>query len=195
MGQLATWALVLLWAGIVIAVDLSSINFPAGLDLRKIQNLMRIVDPKTCGCARPEQHCEVPVPEARFVGFTCKVGTFCCRMKKRPGRPDLKEIQQLIPSQIQGHLTNLPHGLIPQNTKQPQQESQPQFTRTRIHSSQQQTPQLKGQPQTNQGNFGQRAPNNNQPFYNPNEVNTERKNAVMNEIEPHHLGLPKGKKT
>jgi len=217
MRLLTTWGLVLLWAGIVMSVDLSSIKFPAGLDLRKIQNLMRLVDPKTCGCARPEQHCEVPVPEARFVGFTCKVGTFCCRMKKRPGNPNLKELQSLIPKKIQSHLQNLPQQLLSQTPQQPQKTQQPlarfppspqgpgqQFTQTRLPSQQQQQPFLRGPTQTKLSNFGQRVPNQqidssnnrrkpqNQPIYNPNEVKTPKKKAVMDEIEPHHLGLPKG---
>lgn len=43
-----------------------------------------MVDINTCGCARPDQHCEVPVPEARFMGYSCRVGKFCCRLR-RPG--------------------------------------------------------------------------------------------------------------
>ena len=40
-----------------------SLNLPPGIDLREVQGLLRIVDPSTCGCARPDQHCEVPVPQ------------------------------------------------------------------------------------------------------------------------------------
>merc|ERR1740129_2730534 len=101
MGQLATWTLVLLCAGIVVSLDLSNLKLPSGMDLRRFQNLMKMVDPETCGCARPEQHCEVPVPEAKFVGFTCRVGIFCCRVKRRPGPTDLKSIQKLIPKKFQ----------------------------------------------------------------------------------------------
>ena len=67
-----------------LGLDLTTFRFPPGINVHKIKNLMKTVDPKSCGCARPDQHCEVPVPEAKYVGFTCKVGIFCCRHKRRP---------------------------------------------------------------------------------------------------------------
>ena len=39
------------------------VGLPRGLDLREAENLLRIIEPSTCGCARPEQFCEVPVPQ------------------------------------------------------------------------------------------------------------------------------------
>merc|ERR1712217_757759 len=179
MGYLATWSMVMLGAGVGLALDLSSIkNFPAGLDLRKIQNLMRVVDPKTCGCARPEQHCEVPVPEARFVGFTCKIGTFSCRMKKHPGRPNLKDFQRFLPtqpSQSQGR------------NNQPSQ----QFTRTR-HPPRQVPNNKRNIIQNKENSWRKDTTANNQPIYNHNEIKTEETKEKADEIEPHHLGLPKG---
>merc|ERR1712217_773352 len=179
MGYLATWSMVMLGAGVGLALDLSSIkNFPAGLDLRKIQNLMRVVDPKTCGCARPEQHCEVPVPEARFVGFTCKIGTFCCRMKKHPGRPNLKDFQRFLPAQP---------SQSPGRNNQPSQ----QFTRTR--QPPRQVPNNKRNIIQNKENSWRKDTTaNNQPIYNHNEIKTEETKEKADEIEPHHLGLPKG---
>merc|ERR1712242_587261 len=179
MGYLATWSMILLGAGAVLALDLSTIkNFPAGLDLRKIQNLMRVVDPKTCGCARPEQHCEVPVPEARFVGFTCKIGTFCCRMKKHPGRPNLKDFQRFLPTQP---------SQSPGRNNQPSQ----QFTRTRPPPRQ--VPSNKRNIiQNKENSWRKETTANNQPIYNHNEIKTEETKEKVDEIEPHHLGLPKG---
>merc|ERR1712242_102170 len=173
MGYLATWSLVMLGAGAVLALDLASIkNFPAGLDLRKIQNLMRIVDPKTCGCARPEQHCEVPVPEARFVGFTCKIGTFCCRMKKQPGRPNLKDFQRFIPTQ-------------------PSQSPPQQFSRTRPPPRQVPS-NNRDKIQKNENSWRKDTAVKKQPIYNHNEIKTEEIKEKVDEIEPHQLGLPKG---
>ena len=106
MGQLAKWTLLLLSAGIVLAVDLKDLKLPQGVDIRKMQSLLRIVDPKSCGCARPDQHCEVPVPEAKFVGLTCKVGKFCCRLKKHPGKLGLRNLQKLIPKEIKYQLAS-----------------------------------------------------------------------------------------
>ena len=168
----------MLGAGVVLALDLSSIkNFPAGLDLRKIQNLMRIVDPKTCGCARPEQHCEVPVPEARFVGFTCKIGTFCCRMKKQPGRPNLKDFQRFLPTQ---------------QSQSPGQNTQ-QFTRPRPPPHRQGSNNKKNQNLEKENSWSKETTVHNQPIYNHNVIKTEETKEKVDEIEPHHLGLPKGK--
>merc|ERR1712242_466420 len=173
MGYLATWSMILLGAGAVLALDLASIkNFPAGLDLRKIQNLMRIVDPKTCGCARPKQHCEVPVPEARFVGFTCKIGTFCCRMKKQPGRPNLKDFQRFIPTQ-------------------PSQSPPQQFSRTRPPPRQVPS-NNRDKIKKNENSWRKDTAVKKQPIYNHNEIKTEEIKEKVDEIEPHQLGLPKG---
>jgi len=173
MGQLTTWTLVMLGFGFALSFDLSTVKrFPAGLDLRKIQNLMRIVDPKTCGCARPEQHCEVPVPEARFVGFSCKVGTFCCRMKKQPGRPNLKDFQRLIP------------------TQQDSRSSQ-QLTRTRTSPTKQVLNINKEPVQKKEKVLKKQFTTQNHPIYNHNEIKTEAKKDDIEGIEPHQLGLPK----
>jgi len=173
MGQLTTWTLVILGFGFALSFDLSTVKrFPAGLDLRKIQNLMRIVDPKTCGCARPEQHCEVPVPEARFVGFSCKVGTFCCRMKKQPGRPNLKDFQRLLP------------------TQQDSRSSQ-QLTRTRTSPTKQVLNINKEPVQKKEKVLKKQFTTQNHPIYNHNEIKTEAKKDDIEGIEPHQLGLPK----
>merc|ERR1712242_161306 len=89
------WLLLLLsLLGLGQGQDATSSPVPRGLNIQKIQNLMRSVDPKSCGCARPDQHCEVPVPEARFVGFTCRVGQFCCRRKRSQGPVQINTIPQ-----------------------------------------------------------------------------------------------------
>ena len=98
-----SWLLLLTPA---LGLDLTTFRFPPGINVHKIKNLMKTVDPKSCGCARPDQHCEVPVPEARYVGFTCKVGVFCCRHKRRP-RP-VAPIRRISENLTQTSLTPLP---------------------------------------------------------------------------------------
>ena len=88
---------------------------------------MKIVDPKSCGCARPDQHCEVPVPEAKYVGFTCQVGQFCCRMKKKPGPIDIKTIPKNIAA-VDPESEKLPSPKPIRITPRPQQT---QFKQTR----------------------------------------------------------------
>jgi hypothetical protein len=41
-------------------------GLPAGLNLRELEGLLHVIDPSTCGCAMPQQHCQIPVPQVRF---------------------------------------------------------------------------------------------------------------------------------
>ena len=173
-GQVTILTL-LLFYNPVQALDISKIKFPAGLDLRKIQNLINVVDPKSCGCARPEQHCEVPVPEAKFVGFSCKVGTFCCRLKKRPGPPRLKE----VPTKIANGLKSALGGFTQTRGIQPAiRKPLPQPSNVNNVSNQER----------------QKGTQPNHPFYNPAAAGIQKQKTDANdEIEPHDLGLPKGR--
>ena len=181
MGAIPIWSLALLCAGYVAAVDISNIRFPPGLNLRKIQNLMRVVDPKTCGCARPDQHCEVPVPEAKFVGFTCKVGTFCCRMKKEPSH---LRIPEQVSNQWKGNIDKQQLQNAKESIKTHFSLSREEVKRYKVKDSESEVQQKLS-----------KKPNSlpSEPVYNPNSLRETKEEKEEETIEPHHLGLPKGK--
>jgi len=72
----------------VNGLKLSRLSLPPGLNLREVESLLSMVDPKTCGCSAPPPNprCEIAIPQARMIGVTCKKGVFCCR-RKRLGPP------------------------------------------------------------------------------------------------------------
>ena len=165
---------------------------------------MKMVDPETCGCARPEQHCEVSVPEAKFVGFTCKVGIFCCRVKRRPGPTDLKSIQKLIPKKFQGHLANFSQGLLHPKPKQPPtrlphqpnhagnqqsaQHNRQQFAQTRIPTEQN---PIRNPQHFNNQDQGQ---NPQRRFPNPNAAQVHHHENNEQRLHPeHNQGINSGK--
>ena len=171
----------LLYLGISQALDLTSVPLSSGINVKKIQNLMKIVDPKSCGCARPDQHCEVPVPEAKFVGFKCTRGQFCCRRKRKSGPIDIKTIPSTLADvDHDDHVDTAPIRVPPTfvqtrgaTPRQDDQEVQIIEKQNIIRPSTQQPP-------------GAGAQN---PVFNPHT--TERVITNVESLEPYDLGLPK----
>jgi len=154
--------------GLGHGLDTTSSPVPRGLNIQKIQNLMRSVDPKSCGCARPDQHCEVPVPEARFVGFTCRLGQFCCRRKRRQGPVQINTIPQNLADVVSDP------GVSPQ-----------EFLMTRQKASQVAAPRVDDvktiERQDPVTSLTQR------PVFDP----TKKRVVTMDNLEPYDLGIPK----
>ena len=178
--------LTLLFLGLGQGLDLTSLPIPKGFNIQKIQSLMRSVDPKSCGCARPDQHCEVPVPEARFVGFSCRVGQFCCRLKKTPGPIDIKTIPENIADVDTPENLPIPKTIrvgAPQEFKmtrnKPGQFAVPRQDDVSIIEMREDPPTITS---TTQRAVTQR------PVFDPNQ---KKRVVNMDNLQPYDLGFPK----
>ena len=176
--------LTLLFLGLGQGLDLTSLPIPTGFNIKKIQNLMRSVDPKSCGCARPDQHCEVPVPEARFVGFSCRVGQFCCRLKKSQGPIDIKTISENIADVNTSENLPIPKTITVGATQEfkmtrnkPGQFAVPRLDDVSIIEMREDPP-----PTTTQRAVSQR------PVFDPNQ---KKRVVNMDNLQPYDLGFPK----
>ena len=185
MTRTALWPLLAALAAAAVALDLSTVRIPPGLDLRKIQNLMKVVDPKSCGCARPDQHCEVPVPEAKFVGFSCRVGTFCCRYKKQ--RPPGAQQQPL-------NIRTIPQTLA-EVMSAPGPRPGQRFTQTRqapaVALPRKDTVAVIERPRNVTRQAAASAaprPRPQRPVFDPRE---KKRVVTKDNLEPHDLGIPK----
>jgi len=80
-------------------------------DLTEIKNLLRIVNPQSCGCALPPS-CPIAIKGAHLVGFRCNQAAgfeFCCE-RRIPGTstriPNVKELKSMLPKGVTGNPQN-----------------------------------------------------------------------------------------
>jgi hypothetical protein len=83
---------------LVAASVAHGLSLPPGFDMREIKYLLSVVDPPSCKCAPPTA-CEVPIPNAHFVGFRCNgyEKRFCCKRKNKANTSSrLKLVPDLV---------------------------------------------------------------------------------------------------